>query len=467
VAAIGLAATAPAVAAAAPGWTPYPGFAPAEIHGDAHLEGVEIDRDGAARVHATIEDRSGQGRPPRPIVSRRSADGGWGMHENAPPPAGLGPAARARVVDGRIVVALRRADGTYGPGQAVAPAGPEPPGGGSPRAAVSENGDAVVAWSRRPGGSPERLVAATKQAGRPWSPTRVLAQGTIGSWAVAVDLRGTAVAMWAQGDLRRRPGAPPLQRIRVAERELGAQGWSAARTLGMGHGSGFGLETDGAGTVHALWGRSLGRPMLMARREPGVAWRVTGAVPRSGCCLVLMRVSPLGDTFVVDPWLGADGRVWHQPAGAARWSAFPDGDDVPAIDSVGGISLDLEVNAAGDAVLGWSTGESNSSMPLRAAYYEAPARPALTSFVARPAGKRVRLEAELSARGRVLVQVRRDGSPRILDGFIVTARAGRSTLAVPARVRKLLAAPGRYVLTADTGGRDAAASTRSAAITTP
>jgi hypothetical protein len=442
----------PAAAAAAPGWTAYPGSEPAMVDDQAHLAGVEIDRDGAARVYA--ED----------AMASRSPAGDWSAPTAATPPSDLRSAARARVVDGRIVVALRGPDGTYGRGLDVGPAGPETVAGANPAAAVSENGDAVVAWTRRGGpGGRQRLVAATKLAGHAWSAPRVVAgPDFIGGVAAAADLRGLVV-MWGQGRLARR-GDPPRQRIYTAEQRLGATAWSA-RSLGFGNGSSLALAADGAGTVHALWGRSLGRPALMARRMQRGVWRRTGAVPGSGSSPAFMKVSPLGDVFVVDDGFGPDGRVHHRSA-RGRWSAFPDG-NVPAFDAVGGISLDLETNAAGDAVLAWSNGESNSRMPLRAAYYEAPARPVLTAFSARRAGRRVVLDASLSGPGRVLVQVRRAGGPRILDGFIATARGGRTTIAVPARVRALLGKPGRYELRADTGGRDEAASTRTATLTTP
>ena len=177
---------------------------------------------------------------------------------------------------------------------------------------------------RRSGRGPERPVAATKVAGRPWSATRVLARGEIGAVAVAVDLRGTAVVMWGQD-----PGTPPRERrIRVAEHARGAGRWWPATTLGTGHGSGLTLAVDGAGTVNALWGRTLGRPMPTARRAPGSAWRPAGAIPNV-CCQPVTRVTPLGDAFVVEPFSAGDGTVWHRPAGTSVWSAMPE--EIPAI----------------------------------------------------------------------------------------------------------------------------------------
>ena len=77
VAAIGLAAVAPAPAAAAPGWTANPGAEPATIDGYAGLDRVAIDRDGAARVYASIDDPSRDDAPLRPVVVTRSAAGEW------------------------------------------------------------------------------------------------------------------------------------------------------------------------------------------------------------------------------------------------------------------------------------------------------------------------------------------------------------------------------------------------------
>ena len=144
-AAIGIGLAAPAVAPAAPGWTPFQGWPSAEIDGYARLDQVAIDPDGTARVYGTIFDPVHEGTAPRPVVITRSPAGDWSAPAHGTAPARLGPAIRPRVVNGRIVVALRRPDGTYRPGLAVAPAGPQPPGGASPKAAVSVNGDALVA----------------------------------------------------------------------------------------------------------------------------------------------------------------------------------------------------------------------------------------------------------------------------------------------------------------------------------
>lgn len=447
-------------AAGAPGWDPYPGVPTATIDGYARLQRVEVDRDGAARVHAEIQDPvSDDNQPSRNVVVTRSSAGAWTAPADTPAPAVMDAPARAAVVAGRVVVALRNADGTLGADQDVAPAGRLPVSGARPTAAVGVNGDAVVAWLRRAGNGTRRLLlAATRPAGGPWSASQVVAgPDTLSDLAVAVDLRGTAILLWGQGAHSSDPAAAPLQTIRVAERGIGAPGWSAPTDLGMGHGSYLAVATDGAGTAFALWGRSFGQPMLTAVRTPGAVWRRTGAVPGSGCCAESLEVSPLGDAFILDPNLG-QGRIRHRAAGSGQWEVSPE-QAVPDLDGTSGITVHLDVNAAGDAVLGWIRGVSNTSQPLRAAYFEAPARPSLLRLRARRVAGRARVELLLTGPGRVLIHVRRAGSARILDGFIVTAAAARATVTVPARVQRLLR-PGHYVLRADTGSHDVAASVR-------
>jgi hypothetical protein len=379
-----------------------------------------------------------------------------------------GETGAALAASGRAIVAWRqagrriRAAGLAPDGTLEAPRdlGSAPQLRGGPYAAVNDAGDAVVAWVRSVRGRGRVLLVSVRRAGGDWSGPAALsgAPKAIGGVAVGVDVRGTALILWSQGGLQ---SEPSTRRIAVAERPLGAPAWGAPTTLHHGYGGSVALEVDGEGGALAVWGPAFQAQLQTAARPPGGAWRRTGPVPGSRCCVDALAVSPLGDAFLVSSAGRVfSERVWRRPAGSARWRLAPEG--------VIGLPADrllLSVNPAGDAAVGWHAGQGHTSMPVWAAAFEAPPRAALRSLRVRMAPDgRPRIALDVSAAGRVLLSVRRAGGGRVVDAAVVRVAAGRTTLALPPRLQRSLMRPGRYVVRADSGGREPRTAIREAAL---
>jgi hypothetical protein len=113
----------------------------------------------------------------------------------------------------------------------------------------------------------------------------------------------------------------------------------------------------------------------------------------------------------------------------------------------------LRANGAGDLVAAWASGAG----PVRAASFQAPDLAALTKLAAHPAvigpGATTRLTFRLSARGRVIVSLRRPFGARALAAFVVSGRAGANSVTVPRAAIARLLGPGRYVVIAETSAR--------------
>jgi hypothetical protein len=447
-------------AAVGAGWDP----SAQELAEYATVRAAGIDRDGTARLLYASHDPSDEESP----LSYRRVDrphgGSW------PPSTAWSPPfpEPVRILDGPEGVQLASGLGPIGAAGPLARIALSP-GEDPPDMAINDAGDAVVAWVRRDGTGLGRLLeATTHRAGRGWSaPARLSGRKSrISGFAVAIDPQGTAIAIWSEG------GQPlggkrqnPLrgQRIRVAERAVGARSWTLAEELVRGEiGSPY-IGVDGAGTALAAWDLN---PVVTSVRPHGGRWRRAGAVPATSCCIERLAVSPLGDAFLV----GADaaGRaegVWRRAAGAGGWERAPEA-VAPSVSNAL-FPYRLAVNAAGDALLTWDDFRSNSSAPIGAAVYEAAPRPEIQSFRALragvPAADRLRFVLELSSGGRVLVTVRRPGEVRPRAAFMVTAGARRVRARIPPRALAALDR-GRYVVEADTGARDPARAVRRATV---
>ena len=102
-----------------------------------------------------------------------------------------------------------------------------------PQVAVNDEGEAVVAWTRRGGGSEKVQVSVRAQAGGGWTAPATLASGPSNidpfEATVAIDAHGDAVAVWALLDQSYN------ETISASVRPAGAEGWGvSARLSGVG-----------------------------------------------------------------------------------------------------------------------------------------------------------------------------------------------------------------------------------------
>jgi hypothetical protein len=359
---------------------------------------------------------------------------------------GLGEAVVVWKDHGSLVAAISDSAG-FGPPREISPITGVDVG---PEIAFNDAGDIVVAWATKNG-----VRAVTRRADAGWGPSVKVSRGSagVGRLSLAMDVRGEGILLWAAGPRKVFGSASYLSRVMSASHLPGAGAWSTPRLLGRGALIGTQVAMDGSGAALAVWSQPVGRGVRYLERPPGGAWRDRGRLPGADCCLTGLTMAALGDAAVAvgpssSPYVVG---VLHRSAGTRAWR--------PAPTEIGrGLlgSIRMAANAAGDLVVTWNDDMSNTSFPLYAAAYEAPAPAALRKVAARPARAArpsdVRLAVDASRAGRVLVTVRRAGQRRVQVAFITAVRAGRTSVRLPVRAARAIGR-GRYVVEVESGSR--------------
>ncbi len=242
--------------------------------------------------------------------------------------------------------------------------------------AVNSRGDAVAVWIRehstmRPPSSSGRrqpappsyydVQAASKPGGQPWQPavtisSRSTAAGTAISPVVAIDDRGTAVALWSRREGRR-------FRVESATKPAG-QSWSSARRISQPSVNSYvpKLGMTPSGSAVAIWEahyRTSRRVVRIATKAPGRRWRRSRALSdddgaarlpdiamnRHGAMAVVWSQQTVPSN-VFSPWtLRARVRTrkgaWRRTATLAQTAR--------------GTVSDIEIDGRGHALVAWQT----------------------------------------------------------------------------------------------------------------
>jgi hypothetical protein len=368
--------------------------------------------------------------------------------------AAVNPRGEAVVVwraQGPLMAAISDARGRFGPAAVIASRFSSLRG---PDIAFNEAGDITVAWATN-----NAVRAAVRRADAGWRPSMKVSRGSAGvrGLSLAMDARGHAILLWpAAAPAVVRGGANYASALMSAEHRPGAARWSEPVRLARGVLTGpHTVGMDAAGGALIVWGQPLGLGARYLERAPGGAWQNRGRLPGATCCLAGLTVGPLGDAAIASgPPTSAIGIV-HRRSGSRTWRQAPQ-----AIGSGAFSGVELAANAAGDFAVAWNSAPSNSSYPLYAAAYDAPAPAGVRRVTPRPAragtASGLRLAVDASAAGRILVTVRRAGQRRVQAAFITSVRAGRNAVRLPARAARAIGR-GRYVVEVESGSRPIAA----------
>lgn len=232
--------------------------------------------------------------------------------------------------------------------------------------AVNARGRAVLSWETMDDDldatyARSRVQAAVSSASGDWSRARTLSSAHLGAYdaEVAVSGRGRVVVVWDEGERS-------LGQIMTASRALG-RGWADSRPLSrrLAHPSAPQLAGLPSGELAVAYvsGKSETAAVRLKRWTPGAGWRTAGKMPG----------------VRADPWwldLGMDGSgtvtlAWsNQPR--AVWSASQTADGTwtrSRIAPAGSVfyGLAVQVNLAGDTVVGWDAQHRRSHV-AEAAY---------------------------------------------------------------------------------------------------
>src|SRR5829696_4704814 len=243
----------------------------------------------------------------------------------------------------RLVTALGRTDGTFGPFQTLGEA-----------ADADARGDALVGWTRRDLGG---VFVAQRPAGGRFGSARLLSRRTPASLAVAVGPRGDRVVAWVRDGAVfaavRRPGHAwgAVQRVAAAQRVPNV---------------GLAARVGPTGRVLLAWESAdvrEGRPVrLEARAALGTtttgAWRAT--------TLEAATVAEAGEGLTARPAFDSDGAPWVAWTGAdagatvvkaARLSGTAAPGDVTTLSpgQPGSILDDLAAGPRGALLAAWTT----------------------------------------------------------------------------------------------------------------
>lgn len=346
-------------------------------------------------------------------------------------------------LDGAVFAALRGRFGGWRPARRLEAPGSTPAG---PVVGVNEAGDAVVVWSRGPAGR-TRLRAAARQASLVRAPLEFAAARTLpgpvglaSPTSAAIDREGDAVVAWS---LKRGSF--------VSDHRSGAAAWGPARPLPVPGGA---VAVAAAGGAVALGSAGVGGRIVVATRGARAsAWRRVPGPPASACCLVASAVTRMGDVVVAGTTRDFDDlQVFRRAVvGTGGWVRAP----LRISPRYRQQLTRLRAKPEGDVVAAWSWTEGNTSRPLEAASFEAPALPRIVGRL-RPSptgfrrGATVRLRFPMNAPGRVLVSILRPFGGRALAAFGVAGRRGPNTVAIPRAAMARLLGPGRYVVVAET-----------------
>ena len=350
--------------------------------------------------------------------------------------------------DGAVVARFRGRFGAWG-----GPVRLDPPGAtaGGPVLTLNESGDALVAWVRGAPGA-RRIRVAPRQASlvkadRPFSRTATVpgAAGDPILQAAALSLTGDGTLAWIEGP----PGGGPL---RTSNHSSGAGAWTRPATV-VPRALGGRVGVAAAGGAVIAWTDTGG--VGVAQRAAGVAaWSRVAGPPPPAARLLDMVVTRLGDVALATTNIASDDLVVvRRAAGSRTWTRAP-------LTPGAGLTAPTALLAAargGDLVAAWSYRAATGMAPVHAASYRAPDLPGVTALAAHPArvprGATTRVTFRLSARGRVIVSLRRPFGGRVLAAFAVQGRRGANSVLVPRPAIARLLGPGRYVILADTSAR--------------
>ena len=349
--------------------------------------------------------------------------------------------------DGAVFAALRGRFGDWRAPKRLEAPGSTPSG---PVVGVNEAGDAVVVWARGPGGR-ARIRAAARQASLvhaplPFARTLTL-PGPIGRAApssAALDLEGDAVVAWSLGS----------GRSFISDHRSGASRWSPARPLASVPGAVVGAAAGG-GAVAAGSAGAGGRISVAVRSASGGPWRSVPGPPASACCLVGLLVTRTGDAVIASTNSAFDDLlVFRRAAGSRRWARAPLRIDPGYRQQV----TEMASNAAGDLVVAWNWNpEQHLEAAVRGLVPGGRAPGAERRPAAEPRRAPPRRRAVPSVPAHPLGPCRRDPrrpfGGRALAAFTVAGRRGANTVRVPRAALARLPGPGRYIVTAETGGR--------------
>lgn len=242
--------------------------------------------------------------------------------------------------------------------------------------AVDAQGNAIAVWRRGPDGGEATVQSAFRPAGGPWqAPVDISEPGLDGSRSglfgvsvvgpqVAMDGRGTAMAVWQRSD-----GISLV--VQAAERPAGGS-WGTpvdlSRPGGPGDDSGSpSITIDRQGNALAVWNRrdptTRATRIESAEHPAGARWQPPVAVSAAGDDAV--------DAHVAIDAQGTAHAAWTRPGKAAQSALRPAGgawevpEDIPGTTrAVQGITeavrdLDFAVDASGEAVAVWTSPGAN------------------------------------------------------------------------------------------------------------
>ena len=261
---------------------------------------------------------------------------------------GKGPAARP-------MAAERAADGTWAPGEPIAPESPTPIR--SVCVVVGDDGAVTAVWAlddRSVGAVFSYIQSARREPGGEWGEPVTLSRGTNGlSEVLATGTSdGRVVVVWAGSE--RRNGSY-FAEMKSAERAADGQ-WSFARIAGIRLGDPFlpagALASDPSGVARLVWlalpRRGFKGGVLASDLTPGGRWSTPRVLAGSSGNQSDLRVASATDGTMTAAWRRPrDGVLTVTRRGASGWSAarvVPGGGTEPnAVVSEGGAGGSLVV----------------------------------------------------------------------------------------------------------------------------
>ncbi len=248
--------------------------------------------------------------------------------------------------DNRIQAAYRPAGADWGAPRYISAPGQET---GYPRVVVAPTGDAIAVWERIIDSGPRlqyNVQAAVRPAGGVWGPPEDLSPVGFhfGDPHIALDAAGDAVAVWVRSD-------GPFEIVQASDRPAGGS-WQPPQDLSRPteYASGPQVAVDPAGDAVVTWQASASYHQMETAqasvRPAGGAWSPPEDISTVGALTPQVSVDAAGNAIAV--WLqGNRSLAAYRPAGGT-WSAP---EEIAATDGV--FVASIAQDPAGNAMAAW------------------------------------------------------------------------------------------------------------------